>query len=117
MADTPDDKIRKHLPPEVHWPDSIPDPVRQDWTGSISGFDLPADIPIGTDHKKYDPFGALSRVSQNSKHPDVLPPGFDPDIFANELEFGAGMPHSSREKRAKYLEFNGREDEAFERDE
>jgi hypothetical protein len=46
-----------------------------------------------------------------------FPTDFDPSILANQLDFGAGYPVSSRERRAQYLTAHGREDEAFERDE
>lgn len=65
--------------------------VEQDFTGSISGFDFPLDIPIGTDHKKYDP------------NPPV--PGFDPSIFASQSQFaGAPRPLAHPEDRDDDLE-------------
>jgi hypothetical protein len=63
----------------IHDPEQ--DKVRYDFTGSISGFDFPPEtlqnIPIGTQHKNFDP------------NPPV--PGFNPSIFASQSHF-AGAP-------------------------
>lgn len=84
--------------------------VHQDFTGAISGFDFPEN----------------SRVSQNDKYPDHRNlgighgnehPNFDPSILATSMEFGAGMIRKPRVRQADYLAANGREDEAYERDE
>lgn len=73
--------------PEPVYPEDDPEfwndqDVRQDFTGSISGFDFP----------------------------------FDPSILATQSDFGAGMIRMPRSKRAEYLKWNGREDEAFQSD-
>ena len=62
--------------------------------------------------------------SQNNKYADPLPAvepqaeytGFDPSILSSELDFGAGHKRLGP-ALADYLAANGREDEAFERDE
>jgi hypothetical protein len=66
--------------------------VEYDFTGSISGFDFP---PSNID------FCAENRGQE-----------FDPSILASELDFGVGK----RKNSASWLEYHGREDEAFERD-
>lgn len=110
---TPDDEIRKHLPPEIHWPET------SDMEGvAASGFDF----PIGTEHKRYDPeppfYGRNWFQGMQPERPSDMQEitGFYPDILATQDEFGAGMIRMPRATRAERLYQQGREDEAFESD-
>jgi hypothetical protein len=56
-------------------------------------------------------------IGHSNAHVEIPLEGFNPKIYASQLDFGAGMPQRSRNWKAEYLEAHGREDEAYERDE